>query len=203
MKAVINVLVKIFKQKANIEASPADEKRQTRVNTQRQRVATEESERQPQRVEQTTQGLVDQRVPASVNDNGPQRVPPDEDEDSAEDGTVLMPGLEVTYPSLKDPQPHPNVVSQDWDGPSQNPRAARNRRLLAAVEASGCNPTALQGARRQVPLQFLVDLAAAVLDEETGELLEYRHLIKRPKTKAVWGYSFGNEIGRLAQGMPG
>ena len=48
-----------------------------------------------------------------------------------------------------------------------------------------------------------MDLAAAVLDEETGELLEYRHLIKRPKTKVLWGHSFGNEMGRLAQGMPG
>ena len=49
----------------------------------------------------------------------------------------------------------------------------------------------------------MVDLAAAVLDKETAELLEYRHLIKRPKHKKTCGYSFGNEIGRLAQGMPG
>ena len=74
---------------------------------------------------------------------------------------------------------------------------------MSAVEASGCCPTASQAARRQFPLHFLVDLAAAVLDEETGELLEYRHLIKKPKVKEQWGYSFGNEIGRLAQGMPG
>ena len=47
------------------------------------------------------------------------------------------------------------------------------------------------------------DYANAVLDEETGELLEYRHLIKHPKKKKDWGFSFGNEIGRLAQGMPG
>ena len=42
-----------------------------------------------------------------------------------------------------------------------------------------------------------------MLDGNIGELLEYRHLIKRPKYKDDWGYSFGNEIGRLAQGMPG
>ena len=52
-------------------------------------------------------------------------------------------------------------------------------------------------------MQFLVDLAGAVLDAETGEMLEYRHLIQRPKYKKDWMYSFGNEIGRLAQGMPG
>ena len=43
----------------------------------------------------------------------------------------------------------------------------------------------------------------AVMDEETGDLLEYRQLRANPKYKATWGKSFGNEIGRLAQGMPG
>ena len=56
---------------------------------------------------------------------------------------------------------------------------------------------------RQYPLQFLADFARAVIDDEAGELLEYRHLIQRPKYKKDCGYSFGNEIGRLVQGMPG
>ena len=43
----------------------------------------------------------------------------------------------------------------------------------------------------------------AVLDGDTGELLEYRHLMKNPKYKEIWGNSFGNEVGWLAQGMPG
>jgi hypothetical protein len=42
-----------------------------------------------------------------------------------------------------------------------------------------------------------------VLDNPTGELIEPRHLIKRPEYKGNWGYRFGNEIGRLAQGMSG
>ena len=46
-------------------------------------------------------------------------------------------------------------------------------------------------------------MAAAVLDGDTGELLDYRHLIKTPKYKKIWRNSFGNEVGRLAQGMPG
>ena len=41
------------------------------------------------------------------------------------------------------------------------------------------------------------------MDDETGELLEYRQLMKHHKYKRTWGTSFGNEIGRLAQGMPG
>ena len=38
---------------------------------------------------------------------------------------------------------------------------------------------------------------------KTGKMLEYRHLMQNPDTKEEWGYSYGNEIVRLAQGMPG
>ena len=43
-------------------------------------------------------------------------------------------------------------------------------------------------------MKFLTNYAEAVLDK-SGELLEYRHLIKRPEYKVEWGYSFGNKIG--------
>ncbi len=38
---------------------------------------------------------------------------------------------------------------------------------------------------------------------ENGDLLEYRHLIANETTRATWTHSYGNQIGRLAQGMPG
>eukprot|EP00956_Cyclotella_meneghiniana_P027262 scaffold60751_cov36-Cyclotella_meneghiniana.AAC.6 len=41
------------------------------------------------------------------------------------------------------------------------------------------------------------------MDEDTGEMLEYRHLIKRPKYRDTWSKAFGKEIGRLAQGQKG
>ena len=37
---------------------------------------------------------------------------------------------------------------------------------------------------------------------ENGKLLEYRHLIANPKTRATWAHSYGNELGWLTQGMP-
>jgi hypothetical protein len=43
----------------------------------------------------------------------------------------------------------------------------------------------------------------AVLDQETGELLEYRHLLKHPRFKEVWNRSAADEFGRLAQGIGG
>jgi hypothetical protein len=61
---------------------------------------------------------------------------------------------------------------------------------------------AKQLSSRRIPMTWLCKMANSVLGEK-GELLEYRHLISNPKTKAVWAHSYGNEIGRLAQGMPG
>ncbi len=33
--------------------------------------------------------------------------------------------------------------------------------------------------------------------------MEYRHLIAHHTTRTTWMHSYGNEIGQLAQGMPG
>ena len=46
-----------------------------------------------------------------------------------------------------------------------------------------------------------VQFAGAVLNPDTGSMMEYRHLIKDPKYKEIWNKSFANEIGRLAQGI--
>jgi hypothetical protein len=45
-------------------------------------------------------------------------------------------------------------------------------------------------------------MANAVIGDN-GKLLEYKQLIANPKTRATWSHSYGNEIGQLAQGMPG
>ncbi len=41
----------------------------------------------------------------------------------------------------------------------------------------------------------------AIIDEETGKMLEYRHLVKNASTRCMWERSFSNEIGRLFQGI--
>jgi hypothetical protein len=38
---------------------------------------------------------------------------------------------------------------------------------------------------------------------KSGEMLECHHLIANPETRKTWMHSYGNKIGRLAQGMPG
>jgi hypothetical protein len=42
---------------------------------------------------------------------------------------------------------------------------------------------------------------SAIIDNDTGDVLEYRHLIKNPTTKSVWETSFANKIGHLYQGI--
>ena len=51
--------------------------------------------------------------------------------------------------------------------------------------------------------RFPKEVLAAVLNKETGELMEYCHLILNPKYRELWQNSYKNELGRLAQGMPG
>jgi hypothetical protein len=41
----------------------------------------------------------------------------------------------------------------------------------------------------------------AVIDDDTGAVLEYRHLIKLEKYSRIWERSFANELGRLFQGI--
>ena len=54
----------------------------------------------------------------------------------------------------------------------------------------------------KLPMTWFCEMANSVLGTN-GELLEYWHLIANPSTRATWTYLYKNEIGRLAQGMPG
>ena len=42
-------------------------------------------------------------------------------------------------------------------------------------------------------------MALPVIDEETGQIMEYRQLLKYPKYTATWLTSYSNEMGRLCQ----
>jgi hypothetical protein len=75
--------------------------------------------------------------------------------------------------------------------------------MLTALELNGGQVSPQQLAGRRFPMQFLCKVAGAVMDEETGDMLEYRHLIKRPKYQDTWSKAFGKEIGRLAQDQKG
>ena len=57
--------------------------------------------------------------------------------------------------------------------------------------------------RKLAGRKFPLKIINAVLNEETGEIIEYRQVIKNPKYRKLYEKSFSKEIGRLAQGMPG
>ena len=123
-----------------------------------------------------------------------------------------LPPLEVTYPAIDVGTLRGTpVISQDDDDsiystPSANTRFRRQIRTLTQdylyhmMDIPGITKpfTNRQAAARRYPVAFIRDFASAVLDEETGNLLEYRHLLKHPKYKDIWSKSFGTEIRRLA-----
>lgn len=61
--------------------------------------------------------------------------------------------------------------------------------------------SAIAAASRNYPSALLQHLAFPVIDQETGKVLEYRHLKKHPKLGATWRHSYSNEMGRLCQGV--
>ncbi len=62
--------------------------------------------------------------------------------------------------------------------------------------------TPKQMSQRKLPMKWQCEMANSVMGAN-GELLEYHHLIANQTTRATWQHSYGNKIGRLAQGMPG
>ena len=109
----------------------------------------------------------------------------------------------------EDPQETPPVP--DTSAANTRSRAGSGQRtvtqevLMNVLDISGTGYllTPRNTASQKFPKKMFSEMAAAVLDGDTGKLMEYRHLMKNPKYKNIWGTSFGNEVGRLAQGMPG
>ena len=61
--------------------------------------------------------------------------------------------------------------------------------------------TQTQAAKQRYPAQFLQSLAMTILDETSGQLLEYCQLRKYPKFEHIWNTFYANELGRICQGV--
>jgi len=112
------------------------------------------------------------------------------------------------------------VITQDEDDEENEPpverytnklrsrqtRSTTDEWLYSMMEFPGITTEATNSvtprmaAARKYPMQFLCDFANAVIDDETGEVMEYRHLLKDPKHRKRWQTSFSKEIRRLATG---
>ena len=117
---------------------------------------------------------------------------------------------DVRHPT-RDKTNHIPAITQDEDIEEDQPTNHRPRTRSSAartitdefiynmMEIPGTgNISPRSAASMKYPLQFLCDFANAVIDDETGEIMEYRHLIKNPKHRVRWQSSFGREIRRLA-----
>ncbi len=177
---VMEQLMEIYKIQAEKATCKARAQRVLRAEALAQRVAEEQQAAEP--------------VQASPR-HTPTAFPTFEVEDSQDNNPSASSG--------------PPIMSQDEDSlPSANTHQQRQIRTLMqdymfhTMKVPGYKApfTPAQAALRKYPLQFLVDFAYAILDKDTGDLLEYRHhhLIKHTKYKNTWGQSFGKEIRHLA-----
>jgi hypothetical protein len=133
------------------------------------------------------------------NNNLPHRIPTDDsDSESDDDESDMADKDEDSY----EPTPTYNTRAQTAKHKTFHSNVTREV-ILSAVEMSFQRLNPAQLAQRQFPLQVLCEIAGAVMDDKTGELMEYKQLMKHAKYKQTWGRAFGNEIGRLAQGIPG
>ena len=130
------------------------------------------------------------KTPPPSQPQRPHLIPPDDEDD--EDELQPAPNEATIHPEDRDDPPI---------GHRYPTRSRTAQVLLACMELhlSTLSPKTLAG--RKLPMQLWCDMAGAVMDIN-GDLLEYRHLIRRPEYKDEWSLQYGNEVGRLAQGMP-
>jgi hypothetical protein len=94
-------------------------------------------------------------------------------------------------------QATPNYISQDEDQYKPRGYNTRSRTKSITQEAmlAGINiakeVSAQEMAGRSNPTTWPCEMANSVMGDN-GELLEYRHLVANPKTRATWSHWYGN-----------
>eukprot|EP00804_Cyclotella_cryptica_P029060 CCRYP_005247-RA/>CCRYP_005247-RA protein AED:0.20 eAED:0.15 QI:0/0/0/1/0/0/4/0/830 len=133
----------------------------------------------------------------------------DSDSSDSDDESITIPHPVPRLP-LQPPRVSPQQtktplprVSAPPSSPAHNTRSRAHtitqETILHLLHKTRTPLTPRRAATRQFPREAL----SAILDTDTGELLEYRHLIKNPKYCTIWKNAYGKELGRLAQGIPG
>jgi hypothetical protein len=183
----IDQLINIFKLQAKKEKDAATAQRVLKERVQAERVGTKTKDHSP--------STAPTAKPTTTTITTPMSFPP----------------FEVEYPDLNTGMLRETpMMLQDEMGNNSSPaantclqqkvRTITQDYLFHLMDTPGLPRlfTNQQAASRKYPIQFLCDFANAVLDDETGDLLEYQHLLKHPKYKEVWSKSFGKEIWHLA-----
>eukprot|EP00804_Cyclotella_cryptica_P005738 CCRYP_000080-RC/>CCRYP_000080-RC protein AED:0.27 eAED:0.24 QI:0/0/0/1/0.33/0/4/0/743 len=108
--------------------------------------------------------------------------------------THISPQPLHTAPPARVPN-QPNVIpfKEHEYAPATHPEPQYNLRSRAKIVLSAIAMTGETNARGMI--------VSAVIDNKTGDSLEYRHLIKHPKYREIWSRSYANELGRLTNGI--
>eukprot|EP00804_Cyclotella_cryptica_P002310 CCRYP_004049-RA/>CCRYP_004049-RA protein AED:0.34 eAED:0.37 QI:0/-1/0/1/-1/1/1/0/498 len=108
--------------------------------------------------------------------------------------------------------PQEQIVQQDAKSTKPRPILQPSRYV---AESSECIASRVKARReaQSIPTKSIAERVAqrrrarealhSVLDQETGNLLEYHQLLKHPRFKDVWNRSAADEFGCLAQGIGG
>ena len=117
------------------------------------------------------------------------------------DENVCLNELEPEEASPEAEIPAANIMSRV----GSSSRSVMQEVLMTMLDISrtGAMLTLKSTASRKFPAKFFTEMVNSVLDSASGKFLERRHLMKHPKYKAIWGNSFVNGVGRLAQDMNG
>jgi hypothetical protein len=106
----------------------------------------------------------------------------------------------VEFTEINEHGPTIPTITQEnetFSPPAHNTRQHQTRRTLTqevALHISETREITQSGAQQWHPSLTSAERVAAVLDDETGKLLEYRHLLKNPKYHDFWSKSFGTEL---------
>ena len=126
---------------------------------------------------------------------------------SPKEDAAAAPRVEAAAPRVdsvpQDRAPTPRVESEQKEGPAANTRAAARARAVehcAHLLHFELNQQ-IEDPKTIVSKGGLEELVNAVMDLETGKMLNYRDLLKHPKLGKDWQRSAANEFGRLAQGV--
>ena len=107
----------------------------------------------------------------------------------------------LSYPSNNGtPIPPPPLTGSPAIIKDDVPPAPPVSRLPRTRAQHRATPVHLINSATTCPLNP-INFIGAVVDDDTGDVLEYRHLIKSATHRAVWQRSFANELGRLFQGV--
>jgi hypothetical protein len=190
-KDAVDQLLKIFKIQAMATNNEVNQQRQRQTNAHTQRVRNKAME-EPD--ESWMDLIKSQEEEENITLPGPQRV-------TTATSLPIVEFKEVTNHQTN-LHTHTPMITQDSTSntPAYNTQQQRITRTLTQDIACQIIKVKLdmsQVAGRQYPLQYLCNWASAVLDNKTGNLLEYWHLLKHPKYKEVWSKSFGTKMQRL------